>query len=73
MIEIKKDQRQYVVSFPEDVAGQNYVEKFLDYLRYAELASRSKLTEEDAVRLSEELKSSWWQENKADILKRIGK
>ena len=73
MIEIKKDKRQYTVSFPEDVADQSYVEKFLDYLRYAEIASKSKLTEEDAIRLSEELKSSWWEKNKADILKRIGK
>ena len=55
MIEIKKDKRQYTVSFPEDVADQSYVEKFLDYLRYAEIASKSKLTEEDAIRLSEEL------------------
>ena len=73
MIEIKKDKRQYTVSFPEDVADQNYIEKFLDYLRYAEVASKSELTEEDALRLSEELKSSWWEKNKAEILKRIGK
>ena len=73
MIEIKKEKKQYQVSFPEDLVDQSYVEKFLDYLRYAEISSRSELTEEDAMRLSEELKSSWWQENKDSILKRIGK
>jgi hypothetical protein len=73
MIEIKKEKKQYQVSFPESLADQNYVEKFLDYLRYAEISSESKLSEEDAIRLSDELKSSWWQENKDDILKRVGK
>ena len=73
MIEIKKENQQYTVSFPEDVADRDYVEKFLDYLRYAEIVSKSKLTGEDAERLSEELKSSWWAKNKGDILKRIGK
>ena len=73
MIEIKKEKKQYTVSFPEDLADQDYVEKFLDYLRYAEIASKSELTRENVERLSEELKSSWWAKNKGDILKRIGK
>lgn len=73
MIEIKKEKQQYQISFSENLVNQNYVKKFLDYLRYAEISSKNELTEEDATRLSEELKSSWWQENKDNILKRIGK
>lgn len=73
MIKIKKDKKQYHISFPESLVDQSYVEKFLDYLRYAEISSKSTLSEEDAMRLSEELKSSWWQENKDDILKRINR
>ena len=73
MIEIKKEKKQYQVSFPESLVDKNYVEKFLDYLRYAEISSESKLSEEDAMQLSDELKSSWWQENKDEILKRVGK
>ena len=44
MIEIKKEQNQYRVSFPEESIAQHYVEKLMDYLRYAELFSESKLT-----------------------------
>lgn len=73
MIEIKKEKKQYQVSFPESLVDQNYVEKFLDYLRYAEISSESKLSEEDAMQLSDELKSLWWQENKDHILKRVNK
>lgn len=73
MIEIKKHKKQYQISFPESLVDQSYVEKFLDYLRYAEISSKSRLSEEDAMRLSEELKSSWWEENKDDVLKRMGK
>ena len=71
MIEIKKERKHYQVSFPEDLVAQPYVEKFLDVLRYAKISSRSELTKEDAMHLSEELKSSWWEKNKASILKRI--
>ncbi|MGB3781223.1 MAG: hypothetical protein WA960_22850 [Tunicatimonas sp.] len=73
MIEIKKEKKQYQVSFPESLVDKNYVEKFLDYLRYAEISFESKLSEKDAMQLSDELKSSWWQENKDDILKRVEK
>ena len=72
MIEIKKEQKRYTVSFPESLVDQSYVEKFIDYLLYAEITSTSELSEEDALRLSDELKSSWWQANGDDILKRVG-
>ena len=72
MIEIKKEQKRYTVSFPESLVDQSYVEKFIAYLRYAEITSNSELSEEDALRLSDELKSSWWQANRDSILKRIG-
>ena len=31
MIEIKKEQKRYTVSFPESLVDQSYVEKFIAY------------------------------------------
>jgi hypothetical protein len=40
------------------------VNDFVNWLRVEAIARRSKLTEEAAWQLSEEVKAGWWEKNK---------
>jgi hypothetical protein len=41
------------------------VRAFLDWLRVEAAARRSRLTDEAAWKLSEDIKSSWWSQNQS--------
>lgn len=73
MITISKKNKNIVVSFPQQYITQSYVDKFLDYLKFAELAEKSKMTKKHVYDLSEDVKASAWNENGEKYLKRIKK
>jgi hypothetical protein len=45
-----------------------YLEKFLQMLELEEFASKSKMTENQAWEISEEIKQNWWEKNKDKFL-----
>ena len=73
MITIFKKNKNIVVSFPQGYIQESYVEKFLDFLKFAELAEKSRMTKKQAYALSEEIKTSAWNESGEKYLKRIKK
>jgi len=40
------------------------LQRILDYVKFREIASRSKATQEQIDDLAKESKSSWWEKNK---------
>jgi hypothetical protein len=40
------------------------IQKSLDFIRYKEILSKSKGTQQDADSLAKEVNSSWWSKNK---------
>lgn len=44
------------------------VQRFLNYLRYKELISQSKATQEDVDKLAKEVNKGWWEKNKHRFL-----
>lgn len=44
------------------------VQRFLNYLRYKELVSQSKATQEDIDKLAKEVNKGWWEKNKHRFL-----
>ena len=52
-------------------AGTDLVglQRILDYLKFREIASKSKATQEQIDQLSKESKSSWWKKNKDSFAK----
>jgi hypothetical protein len=61
LVETSEDKITITVSASVDEYGLNRV---LDYLKYLEIASKSKATQEDADKLAKEVNASWWQANK---------
>jgi hypothetical protein len=52
------------LAFPTDGMSPEQVNDFVTWLRVEAIARRSKLTEQAAWELSEEIKADWWQKNK---------
>lgn len=54
------------VSSGTDLIG---LQRILDYLKFREIASKSRASQEQIDTLSSETKSSWWKKNKSRFVK----
>lgn len=45
------------------------LQRILDYLKFREIASKSKASQKQIDELSSESKSSWWNKNKSRFIK----
>lgn len=45
------------------------IQRLLDYIRFREIASKSKATQENSDELAKESKGNWWKENKDKFIK----
>ena len=52
------------VTIPKDAAPSQRPDAILSWLRLEEIVQRSRLTEEDAHRIAEDIKADWWEANK---------
>lgn len=64
MITVETTDADLRVTIPRDAVPPKRLNALLDWLRFEEIAQRSKLTEADADKLAEELKAGWWAANK---------
>ena len=45
------------------------LQRILDYIKFREIASKSKATQEQIDELAKESKSTWWEKNKSRFIK----
>jgi hypothetical protein len=62
-MKIERNDKEIVIRVP---AGTNLigVQRLLDFIKFRETASKSKLTQEQIDQLAKESKKHWWSENK---------
>ncbi len=66
---VTKTSNAIVVTLPTTVdINIEEIQRFLQYLRYKELISKSKATQNDIDQLAREVNKSWWQKNKHRFL-----
>jgi hypothetical protein len=63
MIAIETNDREIRVNIPTAGMSAEAIRAFLDWLRVEAAARRSRLTEDAAWKLSEDIKSAWWTQN----------
>ena len=61
---VKVENEDIVLSFPKNLVSSKYVSRFIERLEMEKIAQKSELSEEDAWKLSEEIKKSWWDKNR---------
>jgi N-acetylglutamate synthase-like GNAT family acetyltransferase len=65
-IERTNDEILIRVAANTDLTG---LQRILDYIKFREIASRSKATQEQIDELAKESKSTWWAKNKSRFIK----
>lgn len=67
-MQIERTNKEILIRLPSgtDLVG---LQRILDYLKFREIASKSKATTEQIDELSSESKSSWWDKNKSRFVK----
>ena len=71
MIQISFEDDKAILKFPKELVSSSYVQEFLQRLRLEAMLEKSKLSEDQAWQLSEELKREWWEKNKETFLKEV--
>lgn len=69
MVQITFKDDEAILKFPKHLVSSGYVQEFLERLRLEAIVEKSKLTEEQAWELSEQIKEDWWQRNRDKFLK----
>lgn len=63
MVAVEADRNQIRVTIPTEGMSPEDVSAFVAWLRLESTARRSKLSPDEAWRLSEDVKSDWWKAN----------
>ena len=64
MITVETTEADVRVTIPKGDVPPGRLNTFLEWLRLESILSSSRLTEEEAGRLAEEIKAGWWAANK---------
>jgi hypothetical protein len=68
-MQIQRTQDELIIRFSNAInINIDYLQKFLDYLRFIEISSKSQATEEQILELANEINQSWWQTNKSKFI-----
>ena len=69
-IEISRLDKELLIKIPDDNnLNIEYIQKFIDYIRFMSIAKKSAATEEQILELSDEINSDWWNNNKDKYIK----
>ena len=64
-MQIQHNKNELIIRFSNTInINVEYLQKFLDYLRFIEISSKSQATEEQILELANDINQSWWQTNK---------
>ena len=63
-MQIKTEGKNLVVRIPKNLISKDYVERFVERIELEMLVEKSRMTEKEAWKLSEEIKEDWWKENR---------
>ncbi|GAB2478329.1 hypothetical protein [Algoriphagus taiwanensis] len=67
-MQIERSDKEIIirVSAETDLTG---LERILEFIRFREIASKSKASSKEVAKLAKESKESWWEKNKSKFLK----
>lgn len=65
---IERTDKEILIRIPNSVDIEG-AQRIIDYIRYQEITSKSKATQEDVDKLAEEVNKAWWEKNKETFLK----
>ena len=71
IFEAVRDEKKLTISISIDGMKTEEINDLLSFIEAELIVRRSKMTEEQAFEIGEEITASWWRENKDRILRMI--
>ena len=65
---VERNDKEIIIRLPASIDVGD-LQDFIDYARYMEIVSKFKVKQKDVDKLSNEIKKSWWSENKKRVAK----
>ena len=65
---IERTNKEILIRIPNTVDVEG-AQRIIDYIRYQEVTSKSKASQEDVDNLANEINKDWWDKNKDTFLK----
>jgi hypothetical protein len=65
---IERTNKEILIRIPNTVDLEG-AQRIIDYIRYQEVTSKSKASQEDVDNLAVEINKDWWDKNKDTFLK----
>ncbi len=67
-MQIERTDKEILIRLSSDIDLIG-LQRILNFLKFREIASKSKATQKDIVKLSNTSKDSWWIKNKSNFVK----
>ncbi|MBA7514288.1 hypothetical protein ES705_06313 [subsurface metagenome] len=65
---IERTDKEILIRIPNSIDIEG-AQRIIDYIRYQEITSKSKATQEDVDKLADKVNRDWWDKNKDTFLK----
>lgn len=63
-MKVVAENNEIKLTFSENILNLTEIQSLVDYLKFREINSKSKASQEQADHLSNEINQSWWDKNK---------
>jgi len=68
-MQIQRTNDELIIRFSNTInINIEYLQKFIDYLRFKEISSKSKATEKQIAEIANDVNQTWWQANKSKFI-----
>jgi len=64
---IQRTDKEIIIRFPSSINTKE-LQDLIDYLSYKEATGNSKTKQNEVDKLSKEIKSNWWNDNKSRLI-----
>ena len=65
---VKTTNEETIITIPKSV-DFTYLQDFIDYLTVKSIVSKSKATDKEISKISEDAQQEWWDKNKGNFIK----
>ena len=68
-MQIQRTNDELIIRFSNTInINIEYLQKFIDYLRFKEISSKSEATEKQIAEIANDVNQTWWQANKSKFI-----
>lgn len=64
-MKIERENNEIRFTIPDNIIDIDEIQSFIDYVRFKEIASRSKASKSNVENIVNDINASWWNKNKS--------